>query len=368
MNASNTATDLDTEIDTNKSMTPAEIAAVKMAVGSVVSTELPEGVSKKQFTFHEAFGLTGPAAAETITGYTGYGDLVPKINPNYRFQPAILRMLTFWYKADPNTIGAAKNVALWGHYGAGKTEAFLQFAARLGIPVFEDTGDSARGAQDFIGMFVPGPNGLFFLEAPLIQALKTPGAIYLLNEVDKCSPATLVELHSLLDGWRITNQLDGKVFRASEGFRFGVTANTNGSGDHRGIYPGTRPLNTATQSRFIWIPCNYLPEQDEINLVQAHGIEDRMTASEMVSFARKTRTMFLHKEISSMMSTRQLLTWVSLVNELHGSPAIGGNMGLLEICYIATLKPEHRAKVAALYHDVIGPDYVTPFDDFYSLD
>lgn len=287
------------------------------------------------------------------------GDRVPKINPHYKFQTHILYHLICWYTGESSMMGSAKNLVLHGHLGAGKTEAVLQFAARLGIPVFEDTGDSARGLQDFIGMYLPGPDGVFFQEAPLIQALKCECAIYLLNEVDKCNPSTLVELHSFLDSWSITNQLNGERYAARTGFRLACTANTAGAGDHLGIYPGTRPMNAATRSRFIWIPVDYIDQESEKAILVAHHVDERI-AGEMVTFANLSRKMFLQKELATPISTRHLLTLAFLLRSVGRVNEIG-IMGCFENTFMGSLDALQRKKLAATYHDVFGVDYRVEF-------
>lgn len=305
----------------------------------------------------ELFGMTGEAGKALLPYFEGERESVPEINPNYRFDPIVLRLIMMWYFQGDDV--GMRNLALYGHFGAGKTEAINQFAARLNISVYEDIGDDGRTYQDFLGLYLPGPNGIEFQESMLLQSMKSPYAIYLMNEGDRLPPKTWVELHNLLDKGIVRNPANGDTHEAATGWRLAITANTNGCGDPTGLYIGTRPFNRATVSRFSWVPVSYLSKKDEVNVVIASGMTDPIMAEHLVNFARLTRTMAISGQgVKSMLSTRQLVNIAKLSGPCFKSDVLEKKITpALEVCFFSSISPSDRSKFVETYKDVFGFPY-----------
>jgi cobaltochelatase CobS len=303
-------------------------------------------------TMQAVFGMGG---TEPIRVFQGRAR-VPKINEHYAFTPALIKTLILWYKMGHDTgIG---NLCIFGSHGAGKTEAIRQFAARIGVPVYEDIGSEDRVYADFIGMYLPTADGTKFQESMLLRSMRDPGSIYLLNEIDKMSPKTSSDLHNLLDTGTIENCYNGDVIAAAPGWRLAATANTNGSGDKSGQYIGTKPMNIATVSRFRWIKTDYLSEQSEVKILTSISEIPEIIAQQMVNFARATRAMYQDQAIRSLMTTREVIAWALLAKTVKTSPSINSLQGCLDMTFMSTLSVRDRDALSKTFQDIFGAPFV----------
>jgi len=297
-------------------------------------------------TLQAVFGFGGNEAVRQFQGRAR----VPAVNEHYRFTPMLLKALVVWYKLGHDAgIG---NLCVWGPHGAGKTEAIRQFAARLGIPVYEDIGSEDRVYADFVGMYLPTAEGTQFQESMLLRSMRDPGSIYLLNEIDKMSPKTSSDLHNVLDTGVLENCYNSDVITAAPGWRFAATANTNGSGDKSGQYVGTKPMNMATVSRFRWLKTDYVSEQIENEIVVSVSDVDPSIAASMVKFARATRAMYAEQGIRGLMTTRELVAWARLTKVIKGSSALNAMQGCLDMTFVSTLSAKDREAVSRTFQDI----------------
>src|SRR5207344_2691905 len=106
-----------------------------------------------------------------------------------------------------------------------------------------------------------------------------------------------------------------RVIRPHPAFRLFSTTNTIGLGDTSGLYHGTQQINQGQMDRWsIVVTLNYLPHQDEVNIVLAkvkgyQTDEGRRTVANMVRVAELTRNAFVNGDLSTVMSPRTVITW-----------------------------------------------------------
>jgi MoxR-like ATPase len=134
--------------------------------------------------------------------------------------------------------------------------------------------DKTSEKGEFIGQDQISAGTSFFAAGQVLQAYVTPGAICLLDEADHTRPDYVTTLHALLEkGSTFTVTSTGEVFKRAPGMVFIAAANTNGTGDMTGRYPGTSGLNSALSDRFAhFFRVSFLPEQQEIDLLfSRHG-------------------------------------------------------------------------------------------------
>ena len=301
-------------------------------------------------TMQAIFGMGGD---EPIVVFNGR-NRVPKIDPNYVWQPKILKVVSSWYKLG--RIADCANLALFGPFGSGKSEAIRQFAAKVGVPVYEDAGSPERTYADFVGLFLPNEKGgVSFQDSLLVKSMRDPGSIYLINEMDKLNPSTLADLHNLLDTDSIENPFNGEKVSAAPGWRFAATANTNGQGDATGAYHGTNQLNRATCSRFMWLAVDYISEESELKIVASKAPEiDRDLLQRMVRFARRTREIYAARGANNLMSTRQLSAWATRLQYLKTSKTLGGLKGVLELSFLNACSEQDVATFEQALMDCFG--------------
>lgn len=300
-------------------------------------------------TMQEVFGMGG---GEQINVYLGR-DRVPRIDPHYVWNPLVLKVLTCWHKFG--RLAEMANLVLFGPFGCGKSEAVRQFAARVGIPVFEDAGSPERTYADFVGLFLPTEQGgVAFQDSLLVQSMRTPGSIYLINEMDKLNPSTLADLHNLLDTGIIENPFTGEKIEAHEGWRFAGTTNTNGQGDTTGAYHGTNQLNRATCSRFMWVKVDYIDDDSELKILKSASEMDEQMLKSMQKFAAQTRRIYSERGSDNMMSTRQLVAWAVRTEKIGSSATINGPMGVLNITFMNACRPEDQETFKQTFFDIFG--------------
>ena len=104
------------------------------------------------------------------------------------------------------------------------------------------------------------------------------------------------------------------LFRSSA-FRLFSTTNTIGLGDTTGLYHGTQQINQGQMDRWnIVAALNYLPDEEEINIVLARvpayrTDEGKKIVGAMVRMANLTRKGFIAGDLSTVMSPRTVITW-----------------------------------------------------------
>jgi len=189
------------------------------------------------------------------------------------------------------------NVLLVGETGTGKTHAVYYVARLLGRKVKRVNLDKATTPEDLIGCWQPTANGngdgreFKWVDGVLIEAMKD-GYVFVCDEINAAPPEVLFLLNSVLDERKITlKQYKGEVIEAHPNFVFVATMNPS-------YYEGVNRLNEALRSRFQIILFYDYDERIERKL----GLDERL-----IKFARKVREGYRLGEVSTPLSTRDLI-------------------------------------------------------------
>ena len=179
--------------------------------------------------------------------------------------------------------------------------------------------DSHISRIDLIGKDViilrDGKQVTEFREGLLPWALQNPVAL-VFDEYDAGRADVMFVIQRVLevDG-KLTLLDSNKVIHPHPSFRLFATANTVGLGDTTGLYHGTQQINQGQMDRWsIVSTLNYLPHEDEVNIVLAkqkayQNPEGEKQIDQMVRLADMTRKGFLAGDLSTVMSPRTVLTW-----------------------------------------------------------
>lgn len=271
----------------------------------------------------------GAASGVMIDGYDKPSPNVPALDSDYAFadwQSDIVAWRIFFPKQP---------IYIFGPAGCGKTSGLKQIAARINYPVYEVTGYDSMQPVDLEGCQTlaatdGGATTMQWLYGPLAKAMRE-GALFIFNEIDMASPASLVALNTILDGAPLTIELTGETITPAPGFMFAATGNTNGSGDATGNYTGVNRQNFALQDRFIMVEATYMSEETERALLMRKapslpaGVFDHI-----MSFAKATR--FADGNDADFddslmpITTRALLRWVKLAEVYAPAAAHGVNV------------------------------------------
>jgi cobaltochelatase CobS len=110
---------------------------------------------------------------------------------------------------------------------------------------------------------------------------------------------------------RLTLLDQNRVIEPNPAFRIFATSNTVGLGNWNGLYQGTQLLNHGQMDRWdIVAALNYLDpiEEEKILLAKVPELSNE-NAKQMIALANLTRKGFEAGDISTLMSTRTLITW-----------------------------------------------------------
>lgn len=307
-------------------------------------------MKEKIYDIGETFNFPQIQGA-SVMGYEAGSVNVPKIEPRYQFDIDVLRDLLIWW----NMVREGKTndgMYLFGPTGAGKSSAFVNFCARLNIPLYEKTiyegmeFDVLMGSTEIVG----GDTVFCYGVVPLAMGVTNEPGILLLNEIDRADDAVLTGLYEVLAGRPLVLDAGGHdVIEPQHGFCFASTGNTSMAGADDN-YINAKKQDLAFVDRFIKVKIDYLPAEVETEILRASSplLEDDVCVK-MVELANAVRS--LHTEgdnrIPFTLSTRGLLRWAALTSEYLPIPALSQPplMYALDRSLLNTADPVSRAAI-----------------------
>jgi len=217
------------------------------------------------------------------------------------------------------------NVALLivGPTGAGKTATIKWIAEQTGNTYRRIQMTGSTDVDNLIGRYgLEVDRGTIWEDGILVRAMKE-GEWLLLDEFNMALPEIVTLINSVLDDER-TLRIDNKdgttIVKAHENFRLFATMNPPDE------YAGTKDLNLATKDRFAIIDFGYPDEEAEISIITKHtsiardiGKSERRPKGmieRMATVAKELRHLSEGKQISSPISTRQLIQWAKFTKDL----------------------------------------------------
>lgn len=262
----------------------------------------------RMVSLHGVFPECKGFADFQIPAFSQKSDLVPTIDSSYQLNPqasvAILAGFAF-----------NRRVMLQGMHGTGKSTHLEQIAARLNWPCLRINLDGQITRMDLIGKDVitleDGKQVTQFQEGLIPWSLQRPVAL-ILDEYDAGQADVMFVIQRMLEReGRLTLLDQNRVIEPNPAFRIFATSNTVGLGNWNGLYQGTQLLNHGQMDRWdIVAALNYLEPAEEEKILLAKVPElSTETASQMIALANLTRKGFEAGDISTLMSTRTLITW-----------------------------------------------------------
>lgn len=310
-------------------------------------------------SLYEAFGVTSPNTdTKTIP--------LDKVVPVGTLDTAPDKGFVFEYRTlrrALKNIGERKPVWCWGPAGCGKTEFFVQIAARLRRPAHVISFGEETSIRELLGTFRLSKaegNGFEtrFEYGLLAKAIVDPMAIVILDEFNMSPPGVSAQLNRLLEVGTISIPETGEAIKAADGVTFVVTANTPGSSDTTGIYAGSQVQNGATRSRFAGLKMGYLaPEKEEEVVVRATpSLNDNVklpgstkrTSELLVECGRMVRDLIDDGAVSLPFTVRNLKEWARstlLLRDIRD--------GFMD-AYGDLLTEDELTPVAEVFHKVFG--------------
>lgn len=237
------------------------------------------------------------------------------------------------YKASTNEVELLKRafeqhipIMLTGPTGCGKTRLVEHMGELLGRPVVTISCHDDLTSSDLVGRFMVTAGDIVWNDGPLTRAIRE-GAICYLDEVVEARHDSLAVLHSLTDHRR-TLYLDraGKVVKAPDSFMLVCSYNPAYRSSLKDLKPSFR-------QRFLTIAMNYLPAEQEAEVLIGESGIDRVIADRLVRCAASIRGADAAFHIEPP-STRALVAAAKLI--VAGTPELDA----AEVCILAPLSTD----------------------------
>jgi len=226
----------------------------------------------------------------------------PEVDESFVVAPHVAELIDVVIKI-PN--GKIRNVLLTGPAGCGKTELARHAAATAKGPFFQFSMPLYREPLDLFGEKHVADGKTFFLPSRFIQAVETPNAIILADEINRVTPLLANGLLPLLDH-RKEVFVEGlnRIVKVAENVTFFATANVGVQ------FTGTFRIDAALASRFPYrIEVTYLDRDAESQLLETRcGItaEDAMMLATVAETIRSKAASF-GGTLSESVGTRELI-------------------------------------------------------------
>ena len=230
-------------------------------------------------------------------------DLIfPQIDPNFVVRKDVEELLEVVVKI-PN--GKIRNVLLTGPAGCGKTELVRHAAALAKAPLFDFNIALYREPIDLFGERGVADGKTFFMPSRFIEAIETPNAIILADEINRCTPQVGNGLLPLLDH-RKQVFVEGlnRIVKVADNVTFFGTANVGTQ------FTGTFRLDEALASRFPYrVEVSYLSREEESALLASRCEISESDANALATVAEtiRSKSSDFGGTLSKSVSTRELI-------------------------------------------------------------
>lgn len=244
-------------------------------------------------------------------------DISEKVLSSYKLKPRELFMNELVWKFSVRNVLRGENLLFVGQSGSAKTMTAQCLAEALGRPLFNiPLGSTQDPRSSLIGnTHFKKDVGTVFSESAFVEAIQTPNAIIMLEEISRAHPDAWNILMPVLDQQRIL-RLEEKqgspVINVAPGVSFTATANIGTE------YTGTRVLDRALVDRFVIIEIPTLNKDEEYNLLkQRYPDVDSDMLHSIADICTQTRVL-VNTEASPLttsLSTRTALKIAGLIND-----------------------------------------------------
>ena len=295
-----------------------------------------------------------------VPRFSSPNDLVPEVDPNYRLDSDTTIALLSGFRFN-------RRVLLQGMHGTGKSTHIEQVAARLNWPCLRINLDGQITRMDLLGKDVitikDGKQVTEFQLGLIPWAMQRPIAL-VLDEYDAGRPDVMFVIQRMLEREGKLTLLDqNRVIEPHSAFRIFATSNTVGLGNWNSIYHGTQLLNHGQMDRWdVVAALNYLEPDAEAQIIKAkvpslNNPENTLLVGQMIALANLTRNGFAAGDLSTLMSTRTVLTWAE-------NWAIFGDLGLaFRLAFLNKSESEEKKLIAEYYQRCFNTELVLPKSD-----
>ena len=241
--------------------------------GGYLLGRFPSTASKSGFSWRKVSDMVNHEIATPVTENTSvevpsdHAEVLNFIHTSYSLKPKGLMMSELKWKYLVRSGVRGKNIMMTGPAGCGKTMAAKSLVNSLDRPDFYfNLGATQDPRSTLIGNTHFDPSkGTFFSKSLFVEAIQTPNAVVLLDELSRAHPDAWNILMTVLDyGQRYLrlDESDGSdTIKVADGVTFVATANIGNE------YTSTRVMDKALMDRFTIVEMDVLNEDDENSLL-----------------------------------------------------------------------------------------------------
>jgi len=268
-------------------------------IGRFVSTNGNKGTSWRRVTDKvmaqmensPTINTPNTEASVSVDVPTDHAEVLNFIHSSYSLKPAGLMMSELKWKYLIRSAVRGKNIMMTGPAGCGKTMAAKSVVNSLDRPDFYfNLGATQDPRSTLIGnTHFDSKKGTFFSKSLFVEAIQTPDAVILLDELSRAHPDAWNILMTVLDyGQRYLrlDEADGSdTIKVADGVTFVATANIGNE------YTSTRVMDKALMDRFTIVEMDVLSEDDETTLLNyMFPHVDSVVLGNVAKIATLTRT------------------------------------------------------------------------------
>lgn len=250
----------------------------------------------------------------------GHEDVEQYIRDSVSLRPTTLILSDLKWKYLMRSVVRGKNIMMTGPSGCGKTLAVQSVAKALdGRPFFYfNLGATTDPRSTLIGnTHYTKDKGTFVADSLFVQAIQTPNAIILMDELTRATPDAWNILITVLDEnqryLRIDEKPDTPTVKVAKGVTFIATANIGAE------YTSTRVLDRAMLDRFSAIvEMEPLSVEDESKLLKmTYPNLDGQTVKAISEIAAHTRTQVKSDDpkVTTSISSRLTVEMAGIVHD-----------------------------------------------------
>ena len=220
-----------------------------------------------------------------------HSEILNFIHSSYSLKPKGLMMTELKWKYLIRSAVRGKNIMMTGPAGCGKTMAAKSVVNSLDRPDFYfNLGATQDPRATLIGnTHFDSGKGTYFSKSLFVEAISTPNAVILLDELSRAHPDAWNILMTVLDYGqrylRLDEQDNSETIKVADGVTFVATANIGNE------YTSTRVMDKALMDRFTIVEMDVLTEEDEYSLLTyMFPHVDTQVLSNVSKIATLTRT------------------------------------------------------------------------------
>lgn len=236
----------------------------------------------------------------------------------YKLKPETLFMPELTWKFAVRNVLRGENILLVGPAGSAKTMTAHCLQEALNRPFFNiPLGSTQDPRSALIGnTHFNKERGTYFAESYFVNAIRTPNAIILLDELSRAHPEAWNILMPVLDATqrylRLEEREDGATVPIAEGVSFIATANIGNE------FTSTRVLDRALVDRFTIVEISPLDMETEHKLLVSRYPDvagDLLKAVSEISSATRKEARSEAGKVQTSLSTRASVKVAGLLND-----------------------------------------------------